>query len=229
MEAVRWLERLERGEISTVTRRDLNVELTPIEMEQRIIKYGDFTKLNNQINNENSETTNKRMSKDPKEWEEYHRQYRESRKTWSIIPYEEVIIRIKQLFTSRLLSTLQIGDFGCGEAKVMEAFGPERVFSFDHVAINDKVTSCDMRDTGLSDDVLDVAIFSLSLMGKNWIDYVTEAKRCLATNGYLLIAETTKSMGGRLSKLRDVLREQGFEIYADEERGDFTFIESRAL
>jgi hypothetical protein len=86
-----------------------------------------------------------------------------------------------------------------------------------------------MRDTGLSDDVLDVAVFSLSLMGKNWIDYVAEAKRCLATNGYLLIAETTKSMGGRLSILRDVLREQGFEIYADEERGDFTFIAARAL
>ena len=27
MEAVKWLERLERGEISSVTRRDLNVEL----------------------------------------------------------------------------------------------------------------------------------------------------------------------------------------------------------
>ena len=36
-------------------------------------------------------------------------------------------------------------------------------------------------------------------------------------------------MGGRLSKLRDVLREQGFEIFADKERGNFTFIEARAL
>ena len=50
-----------------------------------------------------------------------------------------------------------------------------------------------------------------------------------ATNGYLLIAETTKSLKGRLSKLRDVLKEQGFEIYTDEERGDFTFIEAREL
>jgi hypothetical protein len=62
-----------------------------------------------------------------------------------------------------------------------------------------------------------------------WTDYIIEAKRCLATNGYLLIAETTKSLKGRLSKLRDVLREQGFEIYTDEERGDFTFIETREL
>ena len=69
--------------------------------------------------------------------------------------------------------------------------------------------------------------FSLLLMDK--LEYIIEAKICLATNGYLLIAETIKSMKGRLSKLRDILREQGFEIYADEEKGDFTFIEERAL
>ncbi|HEU4445421.1 MAG TPA: helicase-related protein [Nitrososphaeraceae archaeon] len=229
LEAVKWLERLEQGDISSVIRRDLNVELTSVEIEQRARKYGDFTKLNNQINNENSETTHQRMLKDPREWEEYHRQYRQARKTWSVIPYEEIIKRIKQLFTTRMLSTIQIGDFGCGEAKIMEAFGPDRAYSFDHVGINDKVTICDMKNTGLDQDILDVAVFSLSLMGRNWIDYIKEAKRCLATNGYLLIAETTKSLKGGLSKLRDVLREQGFEIYTDEERGDFTIIEAREL
>ena len=68
-------------------------------------------------------------------------------------------------------------------------------------------------------------------MGRNWHEYIAEAKRCLATNGYLLIAETTKSFrhGGRLFSLRDVIKKQGFEIYTDEERGDFTFIEARSL
>jgi hypothetical protein len=47
LEAVKWLERLEQGEISSVTRRDLEVELTHIQIEQRIRKYGDFTRLNN--------------------------------------------------------------------------------------------------------------------------------------------------------------------------------------
>lgn len=81
MEAVKWLERLERGKVSSINRRDLEVELTPIGIEQRVRKYGDFTKLNNLINNEKSESTHERMLKDPKEWEEYHRQYREARKT----------------------------------------------------------------------------------------------------------------------------------------------------
>jgi superfamily II DNA or RNA helicase len=201
MEAVRWLERLERGEISTVVRRDLNVELTPVEIKKRIIKYGDFTKLNNKINNENSETTYARMSRDPREWEEYHRQYREARKTWPVVPYEEIIKRIRQL-SPRLI----IGDFGCGEAKILAAFGDNRVYSFDHIAFNNKVKACDMKSVPLPDEAIDISVFSLSLMGRNWPDYIKEAKRCLATNGYLLIAETTKSMKGRLSKLKDIIQ-----------------------
>ena len=39
--------------------------------------------------------------------------------------------------------------------------------------------------------------------------------------------ETSNSLKTRLSKLRYVLNEQGFEIYSDEEMGDFTFIEAR--
>ncbi len=70
------------------------------------------------------------MLNNPEEWEEYHRQYREARKAWSIVPYEEMIKRIKQL--SRIL---QVGDFGCGEAQIADAIGKERVYSFDHIAI----------------------------------------------------------------------------------------------
>jgi hypothetical protein len=72
--------------------------------------------------------------------------------------------------------------------KIMEAIGPQRVYSFDHVPINDKVTACDMKKVPLADEALDVAVFSLSLMGKNWQEYIKEAKRCLVTNGILIIA-----------------------------------------
>jgi ribosomal RNA-processing protein 8 len=72
----------------------------------------------------------------------------------------------------------------------------------------DKVTACDMKKVPLADEALDVAVFSLSLMGKNWSEYITEAKRCLVTNGILIIAETTKSLKGRLSNLRDEIQKQ---------------------
>lgn len=66
-------------------------------------------------------------------------------------------------------------------------------------------------------------------MGRNWPDCIAEAKRRLATNGYLLIANTTKSLSKRLSKIKEVINTKGFEIYSHGEKGDFTFIEAREI
>jgi len=222
-EAVKWLERLERGEISTVTRRDLNVKLNPTEIEQRIKRYGDFEKFNQRINTEKSETTHLRLNENPEEWLEYHRQYREARKDWTVIPFEYWISRLKQLSPR-----LEIGDFGCGEAKIQEELG-NRVHSFDHVTINENVTSCDVSSVPLDDGSLDVIVFSLSLMGKNWSDYIKEANRCLPTNGFVFISETTNALKGRLDSLKQTLQENNFEVYEEFENGNFTFIEARKL
>jgi len=222
-EAIKWLDRLERGEISCITRRQLDVQLTPVEIKRRLRTYGDFTKLNRKINIENSETTHKRFLKNPEEWHEYHRQYREKRSEWRIIPYEIWIKRIK-----RLSPRFMIGDFGCGEANIAQEVG-SRVLSFDHVAVDSSVNSCNIRDVSsiVKDGGLDIAIFSLSLMGKNWEGYIQEASRCLNEEGLLFISETTNSLSQRLKSLRDVIKQNGFEIYRDEEIDLFTFIEAR--
>lgn len=224
-EALKWLERLEKGEISCITRRELEVQLTPVEIKKRQRTYGDFTKLNQRINTENSATTHKRMLQNPEEWHEYHRQYRKERKTWRVVPYEKWIERIKKL-SPRLI----IGDFGCGEAKIAEAFG-SRVKSFDHIAIGPHVECCDMKDVSsiVKDGGLDIAVFSLSLMGKDWQNYIKESARCLNEEGLLFISETTNSLSKRLKDLRQTIEKNRFEIYEDEEIGDFTFIQARKL
>jgi Hypothetical methyltransferase len=79
------------------------------------------------------------------------------------------------------------------------------------------------------DGDLDIALFSLSLMGKNWQDYLKEAARCLSKNGYLFVSETTNSLSYRLKNLRQVIEENGFEIYRDDQIGPFTFIEARKI
>jgi hypothetical protein len=81
----------------------------------------------------------------------------------------------------------------------------------------------------LEDGKLDVAVFCLSLMGENWRDYIMEEKRCLAKNGLLFVVETTRSLGARLSEFRNIITDQAFEIYSDEEKGDYTFIEARKI
>jgi len=104
------------------------------------------------------------------------------------------------------------------------------MYSFDHHKIlNDRIIPCDMKSVPLHNGQLDIAVFCLSLMGENWPEYIVEAKRCLTQHGLLFIVETTKSLSGRLHNLREILEEQGFEKYSDEEKGDFTFIEVRKL
>ena len=222
-EAIRWLERLEKGEISCITRRDLNRILLPVEIKQRQTQYGDFTKQKQKINSEDSSATNQRMMKNPEEWHEYHRNYREERKSWKVIPFNEWIKRIKKL-PERYI----VGDFGCGEAKIAEALG-SRIINFDHVAMDSSIVSCDMSDVSqyVKDDELDVALFSLSLIGKNWQDYLKEASRCLNDDGLLFISETTQS--SKLENIRDEIKNLGFEIYKDNEVEDFTFIEARKI
>jgi hypothetical protein len=75
---------------------------------------------------------------------EYHTLYREARKDWAVVPYEEMIRWCQQR------SGYVIGDFGCGEAKLAEAVSDQHtVYNFDHVAVNDDVMACDMAHVPL--------------------------------------------------------------------------------
>ena len=99
------------------------------------------------------------------------------------------------------------------------------VHSFDHVAINDEVLACDMAHTGLEDESLDDAVFSLSLMGANVGDYLKEAWRALKLDGQLHIVEAS-------SRFRDVgrfcqdLSSFGFTVI--DNRGDVETIRSHS-
>jgi ribosomal RNA-processing protein 8 len=67
-----------------------------------------------------------------------------------------------------------IGDFGCGEGLLQGALPGVQVIGIDHVACNETVIACDMAHTPLADGALDAVVFSLSLMGANWRDYLVE-------------------------------------------------------
>jgi hypothetical protein len=73
-----------------------------------------------------------------------------------------------------------------GEANLAEAVSDRHtVHSSDHVAVNDDVVACDMAHVLVDDETLDPAIFSLSLMGANFTDYIREAHRTLKLDGQL--------------------------------------------
>jgi ubiquinone/menaquinone biosynthesis C-methylase UbiE len=82
------------------------------------------------------------------------------------------------------------------------------------VAANDTVVACDMAHVPLGDETLDVAIFSLSLMGANFTDYLREAHRTLKLDGRLHIIESTARFTDRERFVRD-LQSLGFDVVLD--------------
>jgi len=117
-----------------------------------------------------------------------------------------------------------IADFGCGEAKLAEAVSDRHtVYSFDHVAINNNVIACDMAHVPLNDEELDVAIFSLSLMGSNFTDYLREAHRPLKLDGQLHIIEAT-SRFSNIAQFQTDLEALGFDVVRVREMWKFTHI-----
>src|SRR6202795_5311935 len=117
-----------------------------------------------------------------------------------------------------------MGDFGCGEAKLAEAVADRHtVHSFDHVAVNDDVVACDLTHVPLDDATLDVAVFSLSLMGANFADYIREAHRTLKLDGHLHIIEATVRFTNRDQFVKG-LESLGFAVVTVEDKWKFTHI-----
>ena len=231
-EAVRWYKRLENEDYSFVFVEELDVPEI-VEREQTVRKLGRLEEMHKQVFHVNSKKVHQMLKEDPQWIIEYHNEYRKSRQTWDVIPYEYYIKKLNEMSPR-----LKIGDFGCGEAKIRESLGDNRVKSIDHVAIEyqdiaktKNIISCDMVDVSdyINDEALDVAVFSLSMWGDNWKSYFKEANRCLAKNGYLFVCETTAKMNSWLKGLDNTLKKEGFDVLKKEEIEQFTFIEARKI
>ena len=117
-----------------------------------------------------------------------------------------------------------MGDFGCGEC-LLKSKLPNRVIGIDHVASQDEVIACDMATTPLGSASLDVAVFSLSLMGTNWLDYLKEARRTLKPLGYLFIAEPIGRWRDDRAALQAAVESAGFRVVGDiEQRYEFIYL-----
>ena len=219
-DTIAWLERLKSGQLQTLTRRPIVIafdDIADYEQAKRVGKFGDFSELNRRWNISKSSSTFERLTKNPEEWEHYHSLYQEARKHWTSVPFEDFISWAEKR------DGYCIGDFGCGEAIVAKRLsGRHQVYSFDHVAIDDSVVACDMCHVPLDDESLDVALFSLSLMGANVSDYINEAYRVLKLDGHLHIWEATsrfKDLDGFVKILKDF----GFNFF-EKNIGKFTHL-----
>jgi superfamily II DNA or RNA helicase len=201
-----WVTRLESGDVYELSRRELKVPLPADDIKKGLHKYGDFSAMNQRFNTSKSTTMHDRLVADPEEFYLYHSLYREARESWSEVPYQVLAEQLNKR------PDWVIGDFGCGEALLSKSLR-NKVYSFDHVAINPSVIACDMAKTGLDAEMLDVAVFSLSLMGVNWQDYLMEAHRLLRSGGLLKVSEPASSWAEHnYASLKQGIESAGFVL-----------------
>ena len=224
-DALGWLKRVEGGEITEIKRARIVVPLSdkPVDVERRVSRYGDFSVMNNRWNSTNSGKLHERLHDDPTEWANYHTLYSQARTTWPVVPFEKIGDWISQLPRNRV-----VGDFGCGEDLLGQRLRGDGylVHSFDHVAISDDVVRCDLGEgVPLADNTVDVAVFSLSLMGANSGDYLREAARTLVFDGRLIICEAC-SRFPEDHEIRNRLERLGFHVTDISDDAQFTFIQA---
>jgi ubiquinone/menaquinone biosynthesis C-methylase UbiE len=84
-----------------------------------------------------------------------------------------------------------------------------------------------MTHVPLDAESLDATVFSLSLIGSNFIDYLKEAHRCLKLDGHLWIAELTSRIQD-ITVFHDLLFRLGFDVRHTSEKSSprFTFIQA---
>lgn len=104
-----------------------------------------------------------------------------------------------------------IADLGCGEAFLARNLRDRKIHSFDLIKLNEFITQCDVKNVPLEDNCIDTAIFCLSLMGTNFLDFIKEAKRILKNEGILIVIEITSRIVS-VDNFISVFNNLGFEL-----------------
>ncbi|XP_035894260.1 ribosomal RNA-processing protein 8 [Anopheles stephensi] len=149
------------------------------------LKGSRFRFINEQLYKIPGKEAKKLFQEDPASFDAYHEGYRQQVEQWPMNPLNRMIKCILKLPKDTI-----VADFGCGDAK-LAASVPHKVYSLDLMANNSSVIACDMANTPLESNFVNVVIFCLSLMGTNLVDFFLEANRVLKVGGLMKIAEVS--------------------------------------
>ncbi|EGC32432.1 hypothetical protein DICPUDRAFT_9102, partial [Dictyostelium purpureum] len=180
------------------------------------LKGSRFRWLNELLYVSHSKEAFKEFSQDRSLFDQYHSGFKSQVQSWPINPLDIIIEELKSIKQRK-----KIADLGCGEAQLAEKLGKQHeVQSFDLVAVNERVTACDVSNLPLKDESIDITVFCLSLMGTNFMDFLNEAKRILISNGTLKIAE----IESRITNIKVFIEEVeklGFKLVKKNEKNEY--------
>jgi len=176
-------------------------QMASLPLRERMLeklKAARFRYLNEQMYTSMGKDAKKYFESDTDAYTAYHEGYQQQVARWPLNPADVIIEKIRKLPRTHI-----IADFGCGEAKMARSV-PHTVHSFDLVALNERVTACDMAHVPLENDSVNVVVFCLSLMGTNLKEYLMEAHRVLKISGMLKIAEVESRFDNVDSFIKEV-------------------------
>ena len=169
-----------------------------------------FRMINQQLYTSTGADAKQLFDRDPDLFGVYHRGFAAQVAKWPENPIDRVIAHVRSLPEGAVVC-----DFGCGGARLAQSVN-QRVHSFDLVAINERVTACDMAHVPLKRHTGDVCVFCLSLMGTNVSDFIREARRVARKEGELRIYEVSSRFASFERFSRDV-EAFGFKLVSAEE------------
>ncbi|KAK2195064.1 bifunctional S-adenosyl-L-methionine-dependent methyltransferase superfamily/Ribosomal RNA processing protein 8/Ribosomal RNA-processing protein 8 [Babesia duncani] len=168
-----------------------------------------FRSLNEILYSSTSDSNWLMYNKNPALFKAYHEGYNHQISQWPLNPLEIIIAWLKTIEENKI-----IGDFGCGEALIAQTFTNRVVYSFDFVATNRYIIPCNILKVPLDSGILDISIFSLSLMGEDWPLFILEASRCLKKGGILKIVEV-QSRFMDMGQFIDFIKSFGYNHLSD--------------
>ena len=136
---------------------------------------GQFRMLNEALYTTTGDEALRMVEDQPGMFSAYHAGFREQTKEWPVRPVDACL---KWLAT--LPKTLRVADFGCGDAELARRAPQKTVHSFDLESEAEDVVACNMANVPLEDASVEVAVFSLSLMGTDYGSFMEEAHRVRA-------------------------------------------------
>lgn len=188
------------------------------------IRASIFRFLNEKLYKCSSEDASRYFSENPSAFKLYHEGFQNQLQKWPYDPLTWAEEVIRNGFKKKPV----VADMGCGDARLALRLGKvATVHSFDLVAVNERVTACDMAHTPLAHSSVDVVLFCLALMGTNCRDFLYEANRLLKMGRTLLIVEVASRFGLSFKKFLRLLKPFGFEITQWEITKDTYFAHGR--
>ena len=149
-----------------------------------------------------SSTTHEKLQSNPAEWRAYHAARDISFQGYadqSQIPRNRVIAHLGDKRKHRL----RILDLGCGRNNIAQYYADAdkdhkfTIQGYDHIAEEGSgalVGNIADLTAQEEDESADICIYSQSLMGSDWRDYLTEGHRMLRYNGEFIISEHIKML-----------------------------------